>query len=189
MRTPRVPWQEAGGTLGSDARARAPDLPVTARRSDGPSAEVEGIINLLLSLLVNLNNPAAYISQVLTAVSALEAPKAVTLKVYEAIGGGVPWCRASRCAVAEHGHMPRHDIVAAPNRLSNVYNNLQPHNPQRLQVYRTVVAVAAKSGRTSLLLPQLGNLDAWLKEWRASPQEGRALLLEVSEALRKGQHM
>ena len=62
-------------------------------------------------------------------------------------------------------------------------------NQQRLQVYRTVVGVAAKSGRTGVLVPQLANLDAWLAEWKASPAEARALLLEVSEALRNGKHM
>jgi hypothetical protein len=69
-------------------------------------------------------------------------------------------------------------------RLSNVYNSLPAAHPLRLRVYRTVVAVAAKGGRTALLVPQLGQLDAWLAEWQAPLADRRALLHELSDALR-----
>ena len=72
-------------------------------------------------------------------------------------------------------------------RLSNLYNSLSTGNPKRLHVYQAIVAVAARSGRTSLLVPQVAHLDAWLAEWHASPSEARALLLELADAFRKAQ--
>jgi len=85
-----------------------------------------------------------------------------------------PCRRAPRLAVACH-------------RLTNLYNSLAAGSPKRLAVYRAVVQVASRAGRVSLLVPQLEKLEQWLAEWKATPQEGRALLLELSDALRKAQ--
>ena len=71
--------------------------------------------------------------------------------------------------------------------MTNLYNSLAAGSPKRLAVYRAVVQVASRTGRVSLLVPQLEKLDQWLAEWKATPEAGRALLLELSDALRKAQ--
>ncbi|KAK9449433.1 uncharacterized protein V1518DRAFT_415995 [Limtongia smithiae] len=70
--------------------------------------------------------------------------------------------------------------VAVISVLSNLFNLLPPSSPLRQRVFSTVVSVAAKTGNTALLLPQLKQLPQWVEEWELSPAEHVALLTSIA---------
>lgn len=64
--------------------------------------------------------------------------------------------------------------------LTTIFNVLPATSKLRLATFHVILKVSANSGTFESLLPQLKNLDQWLEQWEASPEEKREVLIAVA---------
>jgi translation initiation factor 3 subunit M len=76
-------------------------------------------------------------------------------------------------------------LVYHDNSLSNIFNTLPANSPLRLSVFTAIVDLAVASDDMDLVLPQLQYVPSWISEWGVGAEAERALLLTLSDRLKK----
>jgi len=60
--------------------------------------------------------------------------------------------------------------------LGNIFNGLDVKNPRRMDVYKIMLRCAVAGGQSEAVLGTIAQLDGWLEEWGATPEQQREVL-------------
>ncbi|KAK7752697.1 hypothetical protein SLS62_005249 [Diatrype stigma] len=70
----------------------------------------------------------------------------------------------------------------ALNALSNIFNQLQPENEMRYNVFQAIVRFSRQNGFFENIKRYLPSLDVWFQQWETDAEDQRKLYEQVAEA-------
>jgi translation initiation factor 3 subunit M len=81
---------------------------------------------------------------------------------------------------------PVNHMNLASNALTTIFNNLEPTNPLRYNVFMQICRFLKQNNHYEGLRPMLKNLPQWLKDWDTDEEDARKLYVEVAEIASEG---
>jgi len=81
---------------------------------------------------------------------------------------------------------PVNHMNLASNALTTIFNNLEPTNPLRYNVFMQICRFLKHNNYYEGLRPMLKNLPKWLKDWDTDEEDARKLYVEVAEIASEG---
>ncbi|WFD34518.1 hypothetical protein MCUN1_001359 [Malassezia cuniculi] len=126
---------------------------------EGTDREVEGVFNLLITLIRNNYREEEARDFLLHLVG----------------------------VVSETGATAGQRVAVKYRILANVFNTLPAHSAVRLEVFEALLALTAHNGDLDYLNSAIQALPSWLVQWKVSPEQVHSCLDKVADALRSSE--
>lgn len=172
-----------GNDRGKLAATRSLNLRIdTILTRSWPSAELEGIFNLITSLIVSNNSDEeatpllSHVCSILTEEASAGASVDRSLVRYRMLVLLNP-VLIGRIV----------ELLFLLDSLSNIFNSLPSSSSNRYNVFVSLLELANKNDELEVIADAISSIPCWLSEWNISAQEKAALLESVATKLQEAE--